>query len=236
MEKFTQMRQRAAETTESTPAMPVPDDEVIAELHRCADPNAQCTPDDIKAIHEKYERCETFPLYDAYVNNRLPNFDHLERHVAALIENVPENLRDDPEAQTMIKRLQGRPLMLRGSVQSYVQSVIRFVNISKRPGAFGDDHTERLVKIDHERRRKHENLLRALTEFVTLLEQAKDYGLCEDNDYHLWLPGSTDELPEKLVTFSPLAIANRDFIKDWALAADFAEQEKRLARAVQQKE
>ena len=232
------------EKFKSVPEIPKPaeqpmyhgsEDVILDKLHRCTDGSADCTPQDAEMMHKDFETCESYQLYDAYVKNRIPSLDRMETGIKGLLGRIPEKLRDDPEAQRLAKLLSGRAPVIRGNVRSYVETVLRFVRIQNTSAAMRDP--EIFVKIDHERRRKHENLLKTLADTRKLFDDAYDFGLIEKKDFHEWLPGDDAEMPESAVPiFSQQAVANRDLIKNWALAADFAEHYQKLHDMLEQKE
>lgn len=205
-----------------------PSEDVILErLHRCTEGHADCSETDAKTMHKDFEECEAFEMYKAYTENHVPSLLQMSTTIATIIEKVPANLLTDPEAAKVIKLLKGRPLTLHGATRSYAESVIKFVRLRTSGAALRDP--EVFVKIDHERRRRHDNLLRSLSDTLQLFRNAEDLGVCEKQDYHEWNPGDAVPITESCFPiFSEAAIANRDLIKNWALAADFAEQYRKL--------
>lgn len=218
------------------------EDVILEKLHRCTDGDDDCTPHDAEIIHKDFETCESYVLYDAYTHNRIPTFARMEEGMARLLANIPENLKDDPEAKRIAQLLKGRVLAIRGFVRSYVESILKFIRSKQSLAAQfhrnKDEYSEReeAMKSDHERRRRHESLLRTLSETSKLVEEACDYGICEKSAFYQWLPGETNTLPEDVIpVFSSTAIANRDLIKNWALAADFAEHYRKLKELLEAK-
>lgn len=218
------------------------EDAILDKLHRCTEPNGKCSPEDAESLHKDFEHCEAHPIYNAYVAQQIPTFDRMESGLARILESIPDNLKDDENAQRLVKLLKGRVMVVKGDVRSYSQSIIKFIRLRESPTIrfhkLQDDFSEKeeQVRSDHERRRKHENLLRDLAETLKIFEEAYDYGLINKTDYREWLPGDTTVTPEGVVPlFSRTAIANRDLIKNWALAADFAEHFAKLKNILEQK-
>lgn len=195
-----------------------------------------CTEQDARLMHQDFEHCEAFEMYTAYIENRVPTLDQISSRLAEVVGKMPENLLRDPEGDRIKRHVQGRSAMVRGNTHWYAASVIRHVRLRMSHANLRDP--EMFVKADHDRRRKHENLLKSLADLLKALETAEDFGLCDRSDYHEWNPGDTDPIPAvKIPVFSMAAIENRNLIRDWALAADFAEQYGKLQEMLsQQKE
>lgn len=186
-------------------------------------------------LHKDFETCESYELYEAYVEHRLPTLTRMEEGIAEILDNVPQDLREDPEAKRLMQLIKGRALAIRGGVRSYVETVLKFVRMQNTAAAMRDP--EIWVKIDHERRRRHDSLLKTLQDTGALLKQAYDYGICEEEAYREWVPGDTTDIKEGVFPiFSSQAIANRDLIKNWALAADFEEHYRKLTELLNIKE
>lgn len=217
------------------PVSPGSEDVILEKLHRCTDGHSDCTPRDAELMHKDFEACESYQWYESYKRNQMPTFERMENGIQAILCRIPESIRNDAEAQRLSKLLKGRTLVIKGAVRSYVETVLKFVRLQHTAAAMRN--TEVFVKIDHERRRRHDNLLKSLTDTRKLFEDAADYGLLERGDYREWIPGEEAEVPEGVVpVFSLTAIANRDLIKNWALAADFAEHYEKLIKILEQKE
>jgi hypothetical protein len=212
---------------------------ILEKLHKCTSGNAKCTPDDAELMHKDFEGCESYQLYESYERNEIPTFERMEEGIAQLIANIPEDLKNDPEAQRITQLIKGRALALRGSVRSYVATVIQFVTYGNSLAAKRDPDgvPQKMVEIDHKRRRQHDSLLTSLSETLKLLQEAYDYGICEKEAYREWSPGDTTTTPRGVLpVFSAKAIANRDLIKNWALAADFEEHYRKLTELLNIKE
>lgn len=210
------------------------EDIILDKLHRCTDGSTDCSPRDAEILHKDFESCESFVLYRAYREHQIPSFDRVEQGIEQLLEKVPAMLSDDPEAKRLIQLIKGRSLVLRGTVRSYVETVIKFVRLQHSVAAQRDP--EVFVKIDHERRRRHDNLLRSLSDTRKILYEAAEYGLCDRNTIFEWVPGHTEPIGRGMLPiFSESAIANRDLIKNWALAADFAEHYMKLQDIIAEK-
>ncbi len=220
------MEQSGPVAQEKVPRV-VSEDRILDQLHRCTDGDATCTEEDASMMHADFEKCEAGALYKAYAERQIPTLVHLETAIAEAIESIPEELKNDESAKKLTLLLQGRGRLIRGFVRSYVQTVIKFVRLSKTTASMRDP--EIFVKIDHERRRRHEVLLKSLSDLSAMLREAEDIGLIDKGAYTEWSPADTNTMPQsKIPAFSAAAVANRDLIRDWALAADFAEQFEKL--------
>lgn len=222
----------------SEPITLVAEDKLLERLHRCTAPNANCSPEDEKRLHADLECCEVFEMYNAYTQGRVPTLPLLKESIEHLIQKIPDSLRDDPEAAAVIKYLQGRHQSISHDVRTYVGLVIRFVTLEQSTLRFRDyeKYLEQIKDIDVRRRQMHDNLLASLNTLRTKIEEAYDLGVCEKDDCYIWSPGSTSEIPSHVVpVFSPTAINNRDLIKNWALAADFAEHFDKLSQLLSEK-
>lgn len=227
---------QASELMEATG--PLAEDKLLERLHRCTKPNANCSHQDKEALHKDLERCEVFEMYNAYVGSRVPTLAHIDKNIQRVVENVPESLKNDPEAISLANYLRGRHASISHDIRAYVGLVIRFVTLEHSTLRFRDydKYIEQMRKIDADRRRMHDNLLTSLDMLRIKMEEAYDFGLCEKDDFYIWSPGDAQEIPPQVVpVFSRAAIANRDLIKNWALATDFAEHFERLSQLLENK-
>lgn len=176
-------------------------------------------------LHENLDELNSAEMIHQYEDGVVPTLDSLTRAAEAAITALNADT-DDAEAARLAKLIEGQVRGIRRWCRNYVGTIIRF---HRAKSAFfrkeGDEVQDALVSSDHERRRVHNSLLAALTTFNGLLEQAQDIDHFQKPS--AWQPGIS--LPQgtahtSAVIFSPEAIADRDLIKDWAIAADCVEQ------------
>ncbi len=226
----------SAESSEVT--VPLAEDKILHRLHQCTNPGANCSPEDEEELQKDLERCEVFEMYNAYIESRVPTLPLLGKNITDLIERIPNKLRNDPETISIVNYLKGRHASIGHDLRAYVTLVIRFVTLEQSTLRFRDyeKYIDQIKKVDADRRRMHDNLLASLDMLRQKMEEVYDLGLCEKNDFYVWSPGETREIPINAVpVFASTAIANRDLIKNWALAADFAEHFEKLSQLLAEK-
>ena len=213
----------------------LPEDQVLHRLHQCTNGERDCSSKEAETIHNDFAKCESFAMYEAYRSGTVPTLHQFENTINAALARAPHDIQDDPEAKKVIHLMQGRPRAIAGNVRSYARTVLRFVQMKQSGAEFRDP--EAFVTVDRDRRRAHDNLLKSLSDMHALIAQARDWDICSDANIYTWFPGNTEKIPaDRIPLFSKQATDNRDLIRNWALAADFAEHYSKLVEILEAKE
>lgn len=225
--------------------MVVDENEVFSELHHPLDEFT--SSDQIEAFAEKLGQdlthCECYPLYLQYLQGEVPTLDMLQKTVDELSSRVEgaiekekaAGLSDtDYEDLTQVKKiLSTRMRNIRTNVGEYVLKIAQFHRIRIGVRASDPEWTkEEFVRIDTARRRAHEILLSSLTDLTTRTKSLIEEGLVTTHEIGYWnRTKPAHELQEsgKLVLFDPRVVADRDYIRDWAISADIYERTNEFA-------
>jgi len=224
---------------------PPAEDEVIAELNK--------TPEDgftdekegrkkVRQLHHSAERTVSGSLLEKYNNDELLTMemlkdgstlaaDALARGIEAE-ENAGTTDEDLVEEKRLEKLLRGRSQTIIAGIRSYINMVLRFQRLNEQR-FLGRDVLKQFEQTDHQRRRAHDALLESLQIYSNSVREAKNTGLLNEVPVVVWesedsLKGDLPE--EKVVIFSDAVLANRDYIKDWALVAEMSERLKKIDR------
>ncbi|OGG52022.1 hypothetical protein A2704_00555 [Candidatus Kaiserbacteria bacterium RIFCSPHIGHO2_01_FULL_54_36b] len=193
-------------------------------------------------LHDGVESCECYPLFKKYASGEIPSLermfgnmqpllDELKRSVDAEAARVAQGEPDDilKEEKSIYGLLAGREQQVRGAIQRYVTSVIRFKNLQRISAGGARDVSEQFVEADHARRRAHETLIEALRVYTAQVKLALENGYADSYkhfNFEFWRPGTDarDASTKNSLVFAPEVLGNRDFIRDWAIVADFVNQ------------
>ncbi len=216
------------------------------------------SPDEqfLAELRADVSRLEFYPMYQEYLADRVPTIPMLEESMKRAVASLDALLagwkshgvvaEEMAEETKMRNLLSGRLAAIRGDIFDYIHTMIRFHNIKRKwkdPRFEGDpDVQEQFEKIDADRRRAHESLLLALSIMTSTVLKAAEEDLLEGHTIVEWTPGMPAgplvKNPSAIVVFSPAffgsrdqtqAKRNRDYLRDWAIAADFDEQFREIA-------
>lgn len=202
------------------------EDVILDNLHKCTEGRRTCTKEEAETMHSEFERCEAGTIFHSYTESKIPTLSQFEEQMELILQKTGQPAADDVEGLRIYNLLRGRVNHLRKSVKDYVETVVRFVRIS---GPMKLRDPEIFIKIDHDRRKRHDGLLNTLSGLLKLINDADRIGLADKSDFYYWHPGSDEQIPSnKIPVFSEAAIENRNLIRDWALAADFSENFNKL--------
>lgn len=249
MEKMKPGKSSKLDETPTTPELPdvsaPPEggDEILDNLHHATERHrgSHIGKEEISVFHKSIERSEFGPLFDQYKVGAVPSPDRMfgslktELAKAQTIIEEERAVSGEEGARELVRihgLLAGRERELASAVSLYVQSLIRHRNLRRMSESSGHtrDFTEQFVRADHARRRAHEALLTTLRVYREMLLRAKEEGLLSEDSYVEWQLGSdARSIPQdKIVAFGATAVADRDFVRDWALVVDFANQLNKL--------
>ncbi len=234
-----------AENVEGNAPMPTRTEQnVLAILHEKTDGRQPGSPkpdeETLSVLHGDIEGCESYPLLQKYVSGELPTlkkmFDALKPFLSEFYKEIEnERIRVSQGSSDAILKtieriyglLSGREQQVRAAIQRYVNSVVRFRHLEKLSAGGGRDLTEQFVKADHARRRAHDSLIESFKVHGAQVRALLNEGFGDESlPFVQW--NSSDDARKfgvgKCVYFSEEVLRNRDFIRDWAIVADFAEQ------------
>ncbi|MEN9413024.1 MAG: hypothetical protein RLZZ342_111 [Candidatus Parcubacteria bacterium] len=208
------------------------EDIVLFHLHRCITPDGKivCDTEALSHIREEFAHCEAFSMYEAYAAGSVPTLPHMRQAVEAFknsVANDPKSSEEDKKEALQLWKLVGGSLP--GAVNRYVQSVIMFAEQAPRFEMM-DTHERKefAVKVDGERRRRHDTLLQVIADIdKSLTFLADELGVPGTEVFRRWQPGmQTVSSDTECLVFNGSAIDSRnshhrDLIKNWAIAADF---------------
>jgi hypothetical protein len=229
---------------DATEAPTAAEEEVLEELHTVAGQDRQPSRETMAKLHQDIERCECYLLFAQYDKGTVPSLDRMFANTQPILSVVrqeialTQNPNDVLALQRSIDLISGREQAIRSAIGAYVRSVIRFQNLRRLSAGGARDVTRQFVDADHARRRAHNNLLDALTIYAQQVQTLAEEGFDTDPSFSFvrWTPDmDASAVPaDKTVVFDASVMKNRNFIRDWAIVADFAEQLKQLEQAVQE--
>lgn len=185
-------------------------------------------------LHQGLERLSASPILEKYEAGMIPTLASLARAAdearAVLLEDA-----DDEEAAKLARLLEGSVHSIKDWTRKYVASILRF---HKTKSSYfrvqtKADEIHLMEEADKDRRRIHNALLSSLSAFNQQLEDA--HGIDTFAPAIEWVPGidqptgTADTMP---LVFSKAAIADRDLIKNWAIAADLGEEIKKILKGL----
>jgi hypothetical protein len=181
------------------------------------------------SFHEDLDHLEEAPMVDQYERGMIPTIDSL----TAAARSASDSLEVDPEDAEAVrigKLLRGQAGSIRTWCRRYVGTIIKFHTMKRQLLRMNDEEQrDAFEAADRERRRVHESLLLSLRTFNTLLEEGKEYA--EFESPLVWTKGSLLEAGSAnsdAVIFSTQALADRDLVKSWAIAADCVEEMRKI--------
>ena len=212
---------------------------VLAGLHGEAERHgdgSKCNTETLTKLHGEVERCECFPLLGQYAAGQIPTLERMFVPLKPIIEKarieisaevargIPEN--DIKDELKLLALLEGREQQVKESIRRYVSSVIRFHNLKRLSAGGTRDMHKQFEDADHARRRAHNSLIESLSVYLAGANNAADQDLLKRDSFTTWHVGTdAREIPQgKVVIFDSDVLKNRDFIRDYAVVADMAEQ------------
>ena len=223
----------------------VAEEAVLTKLHEAADKckKDQEKPDEqtLEVFHKDIEKCECYPLLQKYTSGEVPSLKRMFSNVKNVVHDMEKEIAAEEasaegkpseylKSLTDTKNLlAGRELAIRSSVVRYVNSVIRFSRVQKSTLGGQLDDAKQFLAADHARRRAHESLIESLNVYATIVQKMIGEGYPDTSGnfkYERWKIGEDARLLDtrKSVIFDSSVMRNREFIKDWAIVADFVEQ------------
>jgi hypothetical protein len=91
------------------------EEQVLHEVHDCADGKMVCGENHAKILHKRFEKCESGMYLQAYEEGRIPRLDQLETRLSEALDAVPAKLLAIEECQNLVKLLRGRAAEIRSS-------------------------------------------------------------------------------------------------------------------------
>jgi len=225
-------------------------EEVVAHLHNHTEELEkllEIDPDwnqrELAEIRSELSHLDSYPVYREYISGKTPNLTVLHASIEKLLvgldaliaQSKDEGLTDEDLADELKLRalISERFKELTYRIRKYTNTVAQFQNIKLLKNN-GRDVQSQLEKIDHERRRTHNALLDSLKTLTILAQEAQAMQALKAYSLILWANGMDasrfKESESAILVFDPQTLADRNYIRDWALAADFDE---RLNRAEQ---
>ncbi len=210
------------------------------------------TPDQIEEfahhLGEDLSNCEAYPFYRSYLEEQLPTLEILERSVSEMKRRLDEKVSEEKAAgasEETTKELSDKARILsirlsniRNNTSRYVQTVARFHEMKSRVKYSDPDWQKgEFQRIDIERKRAHDILLNSLRDLVVKAQEVREEGLLSSSEIGLWdrTKSAKDiEKDGKIVLFHPRVIDDRDYIRDWAIAADMDMQMRAFAARQQE--
>ena len=246
----TQKRIESKDSTRDPSLLPPNEEGVLFSLHDKTEHQktnpSQIEKETLNKLHSDVEHCECYPLFEKYVSGEIPTLERMFSNVGPFLQDLSKEIDKESarvtqggadevlqETQTMRGLLEGREQQLHSSIQRYVRTVIRFKHLARLSADGTRDVKKQYVEADQNRRRAHDALLDTLSVYGTLVHKAMEDGYSRDFEsfpFVFW-GHETDARTigaKKAVIFSPETLRNRDFVRDWAIAADFVEQLKIL--------
>lgn len=233
--------EKLQESVDVDPSLPTAATEsVLAEVeraHRAHGAGHAHNQDEIAHLHDSIHSCECGKLFDEYVDGIVPTFDRMFKPLSERIQQATEVLQTDAEkygpndvAEEMraLTLLKGREQQVQTAVQLYVQSVIRFNTLKQLSHGGAHDDKENFVRADQSRRRLHNGLIDSLRVYLDAAQKANELGLLSHSEpaFAQWDIGiDARTVPDsRALLFSGKTLERREFVRDWAIAAFFAER------------
>lgn len=221
---------------------PVYGEEVVEKIHLHHDSVLEgtipCNVELLEQVREDLTHLECYPLYKEYVEGRTPSLPLLQesaaRAVAAIEKIIAEEKKNgtsdaDLAEEIRVKNLiAGRSISIEQNITAYIKTVLRFQTLKKLHNNGARDVSKQLEQTDHDRRRVHNNLIDSLRILTEAVKEAQSIDLIAKKSVHEWVPSlNASELAKtegSIVVFSPKILTDRDYVRDWAMAADFNKQ------------
>jgi len=249
MKPGTSLGARAEEETngikdqEDVSVPPQGGDEILYNLHHATERHRKerVSREEVSTYHKSIERSEFGPLFEQYKQGDVPGPERMFGPLKAQLDKA-QGIIDEEHAASgegsvaeLVRihgLLAGREQEVSSAASRYVQALIRHRNLQQLSLGGSRDLTEQFVRADHARRRAHEALLASLRLYRDMLQKAKEEELIPANSYVEWQIGDkARDIPQQtIVVFSAKTTADRDFVRDWALVIDFANQLNELER------
>jgi len=236
---------------EKVPLSLVLEEDLVAEVHSHRDrlkngeEKIEEALEALPLIREGIAQLECYPIYREYVNGNVPTLDTFRNGTRLASETIASDLaqekglssEDLSEELHVQKLLEGRAGSIEHAIDAYVRSVIKFHNLKRISRGGVRDMTKQFEQSDHERRRAHNHLLDTLQSTTQAVRDAVELKLIPLEKVLEWNPG-VESIPQEnaIVVFSPKILEDRNYIRDWAIAADFDERLRELDTYTQKSE
>lgn len=212
---------------------------VLAHMQEAVDhhgPEGARDPAVLESLHSGVEHCECYPMFKKYVRGEVPSIERLFGGIGAYTNALDAIVsaadpadplaREEAEiASALSSILKGREAQIRMLVERYVRSVIRFHNLRLRSADGTRDLKRQFVDADEARRRAHNALIDSLRVYQEAVNRCKEEGF--DNlpsfRFFAWEKGfDAQQAPQEgSLYFAPSVLADRNFLRDWAIASEF---------------
>lgn len=228
------MNRNSKESKEEAPHYE-PEENVLQALHHAValKSSGEQAPE-TAILHERVDHCSCAPLLWKYVNGEIPSLERMFLTLSPLAEKIVSELGkesgDTQEEKKVASILAGREKAVRDCISAYVHSVMRFQQLQDASLLGSRDIKELFVAADKARRRAHDALIATLKMYTRTLQEAVSIGLIAQKEFAEWSFGEDARTiaPEKAAIFSLSTLDNREFIREWAVVADFQVQLKIL--------
>lgn len=231
--------------------LPAAEQDILDLLHKKTEaPHNKQAPDETMGkLHHDIERCGCYPIFKQYASGEIPTLDRMFQTIKPLVVEMDQEIQNERarvakgENDFVLNHLEkcrglllGRESQIRGGIQRYVNSVIRFNRLRKSSAGGARDLTKQFEEADHARRRAHNDLIASLKTYVDVIENLWEEStgdeLFKNFKFVSWKIGEdareSDPVGDRNIVIDKSALKNREFIRDWAIVADFHEQLKEL--------
>lgn len=204
-------------------------EEVVQEVHQAVEmaKNGQVSDQLFGKVHSMVEDSDVAPDLKNYESHQWIRLEDIDISVDTLCEILEKESKyaDEKELvelQTLVKQLQGRKSEIRSAIRRYVSTLIQF-NITNRhrDRMEYEDFRDKMIEIDHARRRNHNALLDVLRTYDSLIRHVMEEGYITKQSIHVWTPDETfrHNTPGTITAFGGDVIDNRELVRRWATAA-----------------
>lgn len=237
-------------------------DQLIARLHsdefaprhikELAQKNHEQASHEVAAVEsEAHKELSHVPLFTEYLAGAIPTIDSvsagIERALTLIDSTITEarasgiseeDLREDLQ---LYNQLGARSREIKLAVRNYIRTVIQFHIAKERMIASPNDEDarERLGNIDKYRTVAHNGLIESLRVLGKNLKESADNSLLSGAKLVSWKPGITlspNHTEAPIVYFDDSVLANRGYVRDWALVVDCMEELRKIKKLVEETE
>jgi len=190
----------------------------------------------LKNFYHDVEKIHTTGLFKEYSSGAIPSVGVLRDSAMKVADAIAKEIErerksgvsdEDLDREIALERiLRGRGRAIDSGIRSYIATVLRFQNLSKRRSE-GRDLLKQFESADHQRRQSHNSLISSLRIFAKAVEEAKSLGVLDGTSVVPWQLGmNMNEFKgqDKVTIFSERTLNDRDFIRDWAIVAELYER------------
>lgn len=228
---------------------PTAEQDILEKLHaeNEREHDGRAPAETLGKLHQDIERCGCYPIFKQYASGEMPTLDRMFTNIKDLVAEMDRDIEteralvSEGEHPGLLQHLEksrglllGRESQIRGTIQRYVNQVIRFNRLRKLQADGARDMVKQYEQTDHARRRAHNDLINSLTTYVQVIRDMRVEGAAlnvyEHFNFSEWDTTNDARRVDKKTTviFDPSVMQNREFIRDWAIVADFHEQLKEL--------